>query len=86
MAIYFPLLGMTATGGREYMIGYFYAVRRAGTTDPEIIDLDSIDQYEVTIDLDRAGDRWSGIVEHRYGDGAWALIAKALAAADVRSV
>ena len=48
-------------------VGRFVAQRIDGTTDP-----DSVGTYKVTID-GRAVQ-----VQHRYGDGAWELVRKAL--------
>lgn len=68
MALYFNLMGTTSTGGVQ-QIGHFEAVRIAGTV-------------EIGIDAS-IGHSWWGIVEHRYGDGAWELVAKALAVARI---
>ncbi|MFT4295749.1 MAG: hypothetical protein QM582_10095 [Micropruina sp.] len=61
-------------------IGHFYARRRSGSNLP-----DSLNTYDVEL-LTRADNGtpstlWAGPVMHRYGDGAWTLIAKALTAA-----
>lgn len=70
MALYFTL---KITGTK---IGDFYARRTDGTTDP-----DSIGTYVVVITQVGALAPWTGTVQHRYGDGAWALISRAIAAA-----
>lgn len=65
MALHFPLL----VNGAD--IGNFYAVRVSGGTNP-----DSHNTYNVAIDSEDGS--WSGKVRHRYGDGAWTLVHKAL--------
>ena len=71
---------MTSSAREVAVVGFAHAPherRTAGTTDP-----DSINEYEVEIGIDASiGYAWHGFVEHRYGDGAWELVAKALALA-----
>ncbi|WP_280485417.1 hypothetical protein [Nocardia cyriacigeorgica] len=66
MALHFRLLinGLT--------IGNFYAVRVEGEAEA-----DSINTYDVEIEGGMS-DRWRENVQHRYGDGAWELVRKAL--------
>lgn len=62
-------------------IGAFEAVRVAGDNDP-----DSINTYDVLIDrlftreqpFKPTLQRYSFTIEHRYGDGAWGLVRKAI--------
>lgn len=49
-------------------VGFFDAQRIAGGADP-----DDVNTYKAKVEL-AAGERWSGEVQHRYGDGAWALV------------
>lgn len=53
-------------------IGYFEAVRLGGDAEP-----DAVNTYKVLI-IDQNHDTHCGLVEHRYGDGAWVLVAKAV--------
>lgn len=60
-------------------IGEFSAIRRFGDQDP-----DSLGEYDVEITAVDGGilrTRWAGRVTHRYGDGGWVLVARALAVA-----
>lgn len=43
----------------------------------------SLGTYDV--DIADTTQRWTGTVTHRYGDGAWALVAAALDAADMQN-
>lgn len=74
MSLYFPL-----KVGRE-TVGAFEAQRMV--TIPElgkpITDPDAVHTYSITI-WDEDDCREMFTVEHRYGDGAWALVQKALA-------
>lgn len=70
MALHFTL----KISGTE--IGDFYARRTAGTPTQ-----DSIGTYDVILTGKHFNLIWAGTVEHRYGDGAWALIARAITAA-----
>ncbi|MFE5790622.1 hypothetical protein ACIGKR_12125 [Rhodococcus qingshengii] len=73
MALHFSLKINTET------IGMFTAVRKSGGTDP-----DDMNTYEVTVETrpltahHRQIAVQSFTLEHRYGDGAWALVRKAL--------
>ncbi|MCW2092832.1 UNVERIFIED_ORG: hypothetical protein M2328_006112 [Rhodococcus erythropolis] len=75
MALHFPLMI------NGHTIGHFAAVRKSGGMDP-----DDMNTYEVEVrkhPLGGAvyapyGETRSFSVEHRYGDGAWALVRKAL--------
>jgi hypothetical protein len=58
----------------DYAIGAFSAVRLEGSTDR-----DSLNTYRVRVQS-RTNILWEDILIHRYGDGAWALVTKALAA------
>lgn len=66
IALHFPLMINTT------VIGYFYAQRIEGTTDP---DSSGIYRIEIT----HNGRVWQSTVRHRYGDGAFVLVRKALA-------
>lgn len=59
-------------------IGFFDAQRVSGGTDP-----DDVNTYKARVEL-AAGERWEGQVQHRFGDGAWALVRRVLEAADVK--
>ncbi|OZE77169.1 hypothetical protein CH305_18195 [Rhodococcus sp. 15-649-2-2] len=56
----------------EQPIGSFVATRTVdhGTTD------DAVNGYDVTIDTPDW--EWDGHVQHRYGDGAWTLVRRAI--------
>lgn len=68
----------------SHSIGMLYAQRIDGTNDA-----DSVGTYRCDITHVYSQHRpdpfaqvqWEGEVEHRYGDGAWALVARILAAA-----
>lgn len=63
----------------DQAIGHFEAVRIEGGTAP-----DDVNTYEAKVT--RLGEpTWAGRVEHRYGDGAWALVRTVLAAAGDQS-
>lgn len=68
MALHFPLKVNNET------IGVFEAVRTAGGTRP-----DDINTYWVTIRTEEPMRTFEFAVDHRYGDGAWGLVRKALA-------
>ena len=56
----------------EYPIGGFEAVRIDGEAD-----LDYINTYRVRI-YEKYQMVWEGEIKHRYGDGAWALVERAM--------
>lgn len=66
MALHFPLMV------NDTQIGYFYALRTSGTTDP-----DSLNTY--TVEIYANGETYVFTdITHRYGLGAWSLIATVL--------
>ncbi|ASN69251.1 hypothetical protein 7S3_73 [uncultured Caudovirales phage] len=67
MALHFPLM---VNGTR---IGHLYAVRTEGGANA-----DDINTYQVEIMTESPRRVDSIILTHRYGDGAWELVRKAL--------
>ncbi|MFB7853793.1 hypothetical protein [Rhodococcus qingshengii] len=72
MALHFPLKINSET------IGTFTAIRKSGGIDP-----DDVNVYEVPIETKSAEDpnlitQRAFNLDHRYGDGAWVLVRKAL--------
>lgn len=49
-------------------------------TDPDAI-ADTVSTYDVTVHEQRSNTERAAVVEHRYGDGAWALVRAGLNAA-----
>ncbi|UAK38432.1 hypothetical protein K8O93_01105 [Gordonia bronchialis] len=72
MSLHFPLRVGAET------IGHFEAVRIKDGPIPvgRTVD-DAVNTYRVAL-LGGGTARWSGEVQHRYGDGAWSLVATAL--------
>lgn len=66
MALFFPVMI------NDTQIGYFYAVRTSGDMTP-----DSVGTYNIDIYANGEVYHVDGL-EHRYGDGAWTLIATTL--------
>ncbi|KMV17634.1 hypothetical protein ACT17_15250 [Mycolicibacterium conceptionense] len=68
----------------DFAIGHLYAQRIAGTNDP-----DSIGRYRVDIAIGDTADGapeefftvFVGEIDHRYGDGGWALVSKVITSA-----
>ena len=71
MALWFNLKVNTET------IGWFEAQRQ----EEAVTGTDQVSKYDVVIALDKDSEALTELtVEHRYGDGAWVLVHKALTA------
>lgn len=79
MALHFPLMI------NGHTIGHFTAVRKSGGMDPDDINTYEVEVQEYSPGYDRMLPGWQFPVkkievQHRYGDGAWALVRKAMEA------
>lgn len=62
-------------------IGWVEIQRRKDQVDPPSVDTMLIYDYKITITRSGGYDVHDGLLRHRYGDGAWALVALAIDAA-----
>lgn len=67
MALHFPMMV------NDRRIGYFYAQRLNEGTNPD-------SQGIYLIEIENHGEVWKAQITHRYGDGAFALVRKAITA------
>jgi hypothetical protein len=67
MALHFPLLL------NNHSIGYFYAQRIDGDGTPN-------SKGTYLVEIESNGEVWKTHLAHRYGDGAWVLVGKAISA------